>query len=49
MDLGSDSSSCEAFLDPFDVLCKGTDLPIMSFLLLLDGPNNSGKLLVFAF
>ena len=49
MDLGSDSSGCEVFFDPFDALCKGTYLPIMSLLHLLDGPNNLGKLLVFEF
>ena len=49
MDLGLDSSDCEVFFNPFDVLCKGMDLLIMSLLLLLDGPNNSGELLVFAF
>ena len=49
IDLCSDFSGCDAFFDPFDALNKGTDLPIMSLLLFLDGPNNSGELLVFVF
>ena len=48
MNSGSDSSGCEVFFDPFDTFCKGTYLPIMSLLLLLDDPNNSGELLIFA-
>ena len=49
MDSGLDFDSCEMFFDPFDALSKGTDLPIMSLLLLLNGSNNVGKLLVFVF
>ena len=49
MDSGLDFCSCETFFDPFDVLSKGTDLPIMSLLLLLDGPNNADELLIFVF
>ena len=44
-----DFSGYEAFFDPFDTFCNGTDLPIMGFLLLLDGLNNSGEFLIFVF
>ena len=49
MEPGPDSGLSKALLDPFDLICEGSNLEIVGFLLFLDGSNDSSQLLIFMF
>ena len=41
MELGLDSGISKTLLDPFDLICEGSNLKIVGFLFFLDGSNDS--------
>ena len=49
MEPGPDSGISKTLLDPLDPVCECSNLQIVSFLLFLDGPNDSSQLLIFVF